>query len=79
MRLWGIKYMDLDERWWIDVVLEEEAPEVSSVVVGSRVFCDGFSRGRGATLVRRASVQPADLPDWPTDSAVLLRPSHVVR
>ncbi len=40
MPLWGIKYMDLDERWWLDLLLDEKAREVRSVAMGARVFVD---------------------------------------
>ena len=75
MRLWGIKYMDMDERWWIDVILREEQPEVGYLSVGSELFCDGFKTTDGLVLARKVSVQPIDLADWPTDSPVALRPS----
>jgi len=75
MRLWGIKYMDADERWWIDVILHEGEPEVGYAGVGSGVFCDGFKTAEGLVLIKKASIQPADLGDWPTDLPLILHPS----
>ena len=37
MGLWAIKYADVDEKWWVDVVLQEAPPAVSREQVGGRV------------------------------------------
>jgi hypothetical protein len=76
MALWGIKYMDVDERWWVDLVIQAEPPEVATRVIGTGSFCEGFMAPDGRLLVRRASIDPADLSDWPTDSPVVLRPAR---
>ena len=76
MPLWGIKYMDVDERWWVDLVIQERAPDVASIVIGGREYCDGFKVLDGRVVVRRASIQPADLPDWPADSPVMVGPAR---
>jgi hypothetical protein len=73
--LWGIRYMDLDERWWIDLALRSEAPPVRYVVMGSRQFCDGFDLPEPALLARRVSVAPEDCADWPADEPVRLGPA----
>lgn len=74
MPLWGIKYMDVDERWWIDLLLDEKTPEVRSVAVGARVFVDGFETAGGRVVVRKTSIQGTDLADWPADTPLVLRP-----
>ena len=76
--LWGLKYVDVDDRWWVDLILQDEPPEVRQVAVGSRVFLGGFEAGRGRVLARRVSVDGGDLSDWPTDSAVALVPAPVL-
>ena len=75
MPLWGIKYMDLDEQWWLDLRLQETPPPVSSVAVGARVFVDGFGPDGGRVVARRTSIRSTDLPDWPADAPVALRPA----
>ncbi|HLC40505.1 MAG TPA: hypothetical protein VJO34_02615 [Methylomirabilota bacterium] len=72
MPLWGIKFVDLDDRWWVDLIIQEQAPEVSYVRIGSQVVCDGFKPTEGRVVVRKASVQPADLSEWSTDTPVVL-------
>ena len=74
MPLWAIKYMDMDERWWIDLILQDHRPEIENVIVGSEIFCDGFKTTNARILARKASVEATDLAEWPTDSAVVLRP-----
>ena len=75
--LWGLKYVDVDDRWWVDLILQDEPPEVRQVAVGSRVFLGDFEAGRGLVLARRVSVDGGDLSDWPTDSSVSLVPTPV--
>jgi hypothetical protein len=75
MPLWGLKYMDMDERWWVDLVLQDEAPAVMRVPVGARLFTDGLSAAAGRPLLRRASISAGDLPDWPADAPVALAPA----
>ena len=67
--------MDVDDRWWVDLIIQDQPPEVSYVSIGSQIACDGFNLKDGRVLVRRASVQPTDLSDWPTDTPIAL---HVV-
>ncbi len=74
MALWGMKYVDVDDRWWVDLVCQEPAPEVDRLMSGSRVFADGFRINDGRVLVKKASVAASDLPDWPSDTPVILRP-----
>jgi hypothetical protein len=74
VRLWGIKYSDIDDRWWVDLVCQKDAPEVRVQLIGARAVGDGFEVGDGHLLVRRASIGPEDLPDWPSDRPVLLAP-----
>ena len=75
MPLWAIKYMDLDERWWIDLLLDEQAPEVRTVAMGARVFVDGFETPGGRMIARKTSIQGADLADWPADTPLVLQPA----
>ena len=72
MGLWAIKYADIDEKWWLDVVLQEASPEVRRDKVGGRVVTDGFTGVTGAVLARKVSVPPASLEDWPSDTPVVL-------
>ena len=75
MPLWGIKYMDVDERWWIDLLLDEKTPEVRSVAMGARVYVDGFETASGRVVARKTSIQGTDLADWPADTPLVLRPA----
>ena len=79
MLLWAIKYMDLDERWWLDLLLDEKTPEVRSVAIGAAVFVDGFETTGGRMIARKTSIQGADLPDWPVDTPLILRPAADAR
>jgi len=76
--LWGLKYVDVDDRWWVDLILQSEPPDIRQVAVGSRVFLGGFEAGRGWVLARRVSVDGEDLSDWPADSPVALGPSPLL-
>lgn len=78
MSLWGIKYSDIDDRWWVDLVCQEKVPEVRYVLIGARAIADGFQVSDGRLLVRKASIRPDDLADWPTDSPTLLAPVPTV-
>jgi hypothetical protein len=55
--LWGLKYVDVDDRWWVDLILQGEPPEVRQVAVGSRMFLGGFEAGRGRVLAAVARWQ----------------------
>lgn len=79
MPLWAIKYVDLDERWWIDLLLDEKTPKVRSVAMGARAFVDGFETAGGRMIVRETSIQGADLGDWPADTPVVLYPAAGAR
>lgn len=79
MSLWAIKYMDMDERWWIDLLLDEKTPEVRSVAMGARVFIDGFETTGGRMIARKTSIQGADLADWPADTPLILQPATDAR
>jgi hypothetical protein len=74
MPLWGIKYSDVDDRWWVDLVCQETAPEVRYLLIGARAVADGFHVLDGRLLVRKASIRPDDLADWPTDHPTFLAP-----
>jgi hypothetical protein len=74
MPLWGIKYADADDRWWVDLVCQDRAPEVRYLLIGARAVADGFHTFDGRLLVRKASVWSEDLADWPTDRPTLLAP-----
>jgi hypothetical protein len=78
MALWGLAYMDVDERWWVDLALAEQAPPVRYVTVGSRGYCDGFDLADGALLVRRASLEAAGAGEWPADEPVRLGPLRAI-
>jgi hypothetical protein len=67
--------VDLDERWWIDLLLDEQAPEVRTVAMGTRVFIDGFETTGGRMIARKTSIQGADLADWPADTPLVLHPA----
>jgi len=72
MGLWGMKYSDADEKWWVDVVLQEAPPLVHRDRVGGRVVTDGFDGVIGPVLVHKASIPPEALDDWPSDTPVIL-------
>ena len=42
MGLWGMKYSDADDKWWVDLVLQDAPPAVRLDKVGGRVVTDGF-------------------------------------
>ena len=58
----------------MDLVCQEEAPEVRYLLVGAREIADGFHVLDGRILVRKASIRPEDLADWPSDRPTLLGP-----
>ncbi len=58
MGLWAIKYADVDDKWWVDVVLQEAPPAVP-------------------VLARKASIPPAALGDWPSDTPVILTRAEI--
>jgi hypothetical protein len=72
MGLWGIKYADIDDRWWVDVVLQDSPPGVRWEKIGGRVVTDGFDNVTGPVLVRKGSIPPMALADWPSDTPVIL-------
>lgn len=74
MRLWAIKYADIDGRWWLDLALQERPPAIRWVLAGTGLLADGFELAEGRFLVRKASIQSAELADWPSDTAVTLVP-----
>lgn len=74
MRLWAIKYADIDGRWWLDLALQERPPAIRWVLAGTDLLADGFDLVEGRFLVRKASIQSAELADWPSDTAVTLAP-----
>jgi len=77
MGLWAIKYADEDEKWWIDVVYQESPPGVDRGKVGERVVVKGFRDVTGPVVARRASIPPEILPDWPTDTPVVLTRAEI--
>ncbi len=77
MGLWAIKYADADEKWWVDVVLQEAPPAVSREQVGGRVVTAGFKSVTGPVLARKASIPPAALEDWPSDTPVILTRAEI--
>ena len=72
MPVWAIKYVDIDDRWWLDLVSQERPPDVARRPIGSRVFTDGFRTGPGRVVVRKLSVAEGALADWPTDTPIAL-------
>jgi hypothetical protein len=72
MGLWAIKYADADEKWWVDVVLQEAPPAVSRQQVGGRVVTAGFDGVTGPVLARKASITSAAHEVWPSDTPVIL-------
>jgi hypothetical protein len=72
MGLWGMKYSDADDKWWVDMVLQETPPAVRLEQVGGRVVADGFDGVIGPVLVHKASIPPEALNDWPSDTPVIL-------
>ena len=72
MGLWGIKYADIDEKWWVDVVLQDAPPAIRREKVGEQVVTDGFEGVTGPVLARKASIPPTALSDWPSETAVIL-------
>jgi len=45
--------------------------------VGERVVVKGFSDVTGPVVARRASIPPEILPDWPTDTPVVLTRAEI--
>lgn len=78
MPLWGIKFMDVDEKWWVDIAFRDTSPPVRYTTVGSTRYCDGFDLPEPALLARKASVAPTELADWPTDEALRLTPDKKI-
>ncbi len=72
MGLWGMKYSDADDKWWVDVVLQDAPPSVRVDQVGGRIVTDGFDGVTGPVLVHKASIPPEALNDWPSDTPVIL-------
>ncbi len=72
MGLWGIKYSDIDEKWWVDVVLQEDPPAIRREKIGEQIVTDGFEGVTGPVLARKASIPPTALSDWPSETAVIL-------
>lgn len=72
MGLWGIKYADADDKWWMDLVLQEAPPAVRLDQIGGCVVAAGFDSVTGRVLVRKASIPPEALNDWPSDTPVIL-------
>ena len=51
--------MDVDDRWWVDLIIQDQPPEVSYVSIGSQIACDGLtSRMVESWFGGRASNQP---------------------
>src|SRR5436309_15114285 len=78
MGLWGIKYSDIDEKWWVDVVLQEDPPAIRREKIGAQVVTDGFDGVSGPVLARKASIPPTALSDWPSETAVILTRAELV-
>lgn len=72
MGLWGMKYADADDKWWVDLVLQDAPPAVRLDQVGGRVVADGFDGVTGPVLVHKASIPSEALNDWPSDTPVIL-------
>jgi len=72
MGLWGMKYSDADDKWWVDLVLQDTPPSVRLDQVGGRVVTDGFDGVTGPVLVHKASIPPEALNGWPSDTPVIL-------
>lgn len=72
MGLWGMKYSDADDKWWVDLVLQDAPPSVRLDQVGGRIVTEGFGGVTGAVLVHKASIPPEALNDWPSDTPVIL-------
>ena len=72
MGLWGMKYSDTHEKWWVDIGLQDAPPAVRLSQVGGRVVTDGFYAVTGPVLARKASIPPEALNDWPSDTPVIL-------
>jgi hypothetical protein len=70
--LWGMKYSDADDKWWVDLVLQDAPPSVRRDQVGGRVMTDGFDGVTGPVLAHKASIPPEALNDWPSDTPVIL-------
>jgi len=49
----GIKYSDIDEKWWVDVVLQDAPPAIRREKIGEQVVTDGFESVTGPVLVRK--------------------------
>jgi len=72
MGLWAIKYADEHEKWWVDLVVQENPPAVARGKAGDRVVTEGFADVTGPVLARRVSIPPKALEDWPIDTPVIL-------
>ena len=58
-------------------MLQEAPPAVSREEVGGRVVTVGFESVTGSVLARKASIPPAALGDWPSDTAVILTRAEI--
>ena len=72
MGLWAIKYADEHEKWWVDLVIQENPPAVARGKAGDRVVTEGFADVTGPVLARRVSIPSEALEDWPIDTPVIL-------
>jgi len=72
MGLWAIKYADEHEKWWVDLVVQENPPAVARGKAGDRVVTEGFADVTGPVLARRVSIPSEALEDWPIDTPVIL-------
>ena len=70
--------MDLDERWWIDLLLAEP-PRVRFVMTAPRVFVDGLETPGGRIVGRMTSIQGADLAAWPAHTPLVPQPAAGAR
>lgn len=72
MRRWGMKYSDPDDKWWVDLALQDAPPSVRLDQVGGRVVTESFDGVTGPVLVHKASIPPEALNEWPSDTPVIL-------
>jgi hypothetical protein len=70
--LWGMKYSDADDKWWVELLLQDAPPSVRVDQVDGRVVTDGFDGVTGPVLVHKASIPPEALNYWPSDTPVIL-------
>ncbi|MDP2700716.1 MAG: hypothetical protein Q8P98_01465 [Candidatus Rokubacteria bacterium] len=67
-----MKYLDADDKWWVDMVLQDAPPAVRLDRVGGRVVADGFDGVTGPVLVHKASIPQEALNDRPSDTPAIL-------